>query len=101
MMLRTEHFIWIVTSLLGIFVLVDAALKMQTAIEAKRFGIQKWWMILGISLIVMIVGISLITIPWKTEVLVTRLMGMTLGLHGVLNLWVVHNTVRIIRRKEI
>ncbi|MBE5960521.1 MAG: hypothetical protein E7256_03900 [Lachnospiraceae bacterium] len=101
MLVQTGHVIEAVSTFLGIFILIDAALKIQTAIEAKRFGLSKWWIILSISLAVTLVGILLIAMPWKTTEFITRLIGINLCLDGFLNLWVVQNTVKIIRRNEV
>lgn len=101
MLFRTKNLVDVVCSLVGIFTLVEASLKIQTAVEAKRFGIQKWWIILALALVVAIVGILLIIMPWKTTEVVIRLIGMNLCLHGLLNLWVIQNTVKIIRRNDI
>ena len=100
MLFRTEHLVEVVSTFVGILILIDAALKIQTAVEAKRFGIQKWWIILSIALVVTIAGIVLIVMPWKATEFVTRLIGLNLCLDGFLNLWVVQNTVKIIRRNE-
>lgn len=35
---KSEYIIEILSTAIGIFMLVDAALKIQTAVEAKRFG---------------------------------------------------------------
>ena len=53
--------------------LVDAAFKIQTTLEAKRFGIEKWWLILIISLMVAIVGILLLLAPFETMSIIVRL----------------------------
>ena len=101
MLVRTNHLIEVVSIFVGIMILTDAALKIQTALDAKHFGIQRWWIILMISLVVTIVGILLITMAWRTTELVTRLIGINFCLDGFLNLWVVQNTVKIIRRKDV
>nr|WP_302599085.1 DUF308 domain-containing protein [uncultured Cellulosilyticum sp.] len=101
MLLRAECLVEATSAFIGIFILIDATLKVQTAIEAKRFGIQKWWIILGLSLVVIIVGILLITMQWETTEAMIRLIGMNLCFHGLLNLWVIQNTVKIIRRNDI
>lgn len=100
MLFRTVPMLEVVSTGIGIFILIDAALKIQTAIDAKRFGIQRWWVILSIALVVTIVGILLITIPFQATEIITRLIGINLCLDGFLNLWVVQNTVKIIRRNE-
>lgn len=101
MLFRTEPVLEIVSICIGIFILVDAALKIQTSIDAKRFGLEKWWIILSIALLVAIVGILLITIPFKVTSAMVRGIGIVLCLDGILNLLVVQNTVRIIRRYKL
>ena len=50
LLLRTEHIVEFLAVCIGIFMLVDAALKIQTAIDAKKFGISKWWLILMMAI---------------------------------------------------
>ena len=49
---RTSYMVEILSICVGIFILVDGALKLQTAVDAKKFGIEKWWLILIIALLV-------------------------------------------------
>ena len=53
---KTEYIIEILSTAIGIFMLVDGAFKIQTAVEAKRFGIERWWLILVMSFVVAFVG---------------------------------------------
>ena len=95
---RPAYIIQILSTAIGIFMLVDAAFKIQTTLEAKRFGKEKWWLILIISLMVAIVGILLLLAPFETMSIIVRLIGLNLCLDGILNLFVVRNTVETIRR---
>ena len=79
---------------------VDAALRIQTAIEAKKFGIAKWWGILAIAIVVAIIGALLLFMPFKTVSVITRLMGLCLGFDGILNLIVIRTTVQTIRSEK-
>ena len=91
---KTEYIIEILSTAIGIFMLVDGAFKIQTAVEAKRFGIERWWLILVMSF----VGILLLVTPFETAGMIVRLIGLNLSLDGILNLFVVRNTVETIRR---
>ena len=51
MMLRANVMISINCMILGIYVLADALLKVQIAIDAKAFGIAKWWLILAAAVL--------------------------------------------------
>ena len=91
---KTEYIIEILSTAIGIFMLVDGAFKIQTAVEAKRFGIENWWLILVMSF----AGILLLVTPFETAGMIVRLIGLNLSLDGILNLFVVRNTVETIRR---
>lgn len=98
---RTSYMVEILSICVGIFILVDGALKLQTAVDAKKFGIEKWWLILIIALLVSIVGIILMVIPFAAQTVAAWIIGINLVLDGVLNICVVLSTVKTIRRKRL
>ena len=98
MIFRTGYAIEFLAGLIGVFMLIDAVFKIQTAIEANRFGIERWWMILVIALIVAVIGALLLIRPFRATGVITRLIGLNLCLDGILNLYVVQSTVKTIRR---
>lgn len=97
---RTDDMIEFLSICMGVFMFVDAALKIQTAIDAKKFGIAKWWLILVVAIAVAVVGVLLLIVPFKTAVMVTRLVGLSLCIDGILNLIVVLCTVKIIKHEN-
>ena len=100
MVIRSWATIQLFSICIGIFLLIDAALKMQTAFESKKFGFRNWWVTLLIAIIVCILGILLFDMPFQTSGVITRLIGINLILDGALNLFVVQSTVRTIKREE-
>lgn len=100
MVIRSWATIQLFSICIGIFLLIDAALKMQTAFESKKFGFQNWWVTLLIAIIVCILGILLFAMPFQTSGVITRLIGINLILDGALNLFVVQSTVRTMKREE-
>ncbi|MGN1166384.1 MAG: HdeD family acid-resistance protein [Lachnospiraceae bacterium] len=103
MIFRTDHFVVSLAFCIGIFMLTDAALKIQTAFEAKRFGIDRWKWILITAIAAGIIGAFLLLSPMKTTNYVVRMVGLGICLDGVMNLVVVLNTVKTMRisQKEI
>ena len=85
----------------GIVILIDGALKLQTAVDARKFGIEKWWLILIIALLVSIVGIILMVTPFAAQTVAAWEIGINLVLDGVLNICVVLSTVKTLRRKRL
>ena len=100
MVIRSWATVQLFSICIGIFLLIDAALKMQTAFESKKFGFRNWWVTLLIAIIVCILGILLFVMPFQTSGVITRLIGINLILDGALNLFVVQSTVRTIKREE-
>ena len=86
---------------MGIVILIDGALKLQTAVDARKFGIEKWWLILIIALLVSIVGIILMVTPFAAQTMAAWVIGINLVLDGVLNICVVLSTVKTLRRKRL
>lgn len=93
---RTERIAEIIPAFIGVIVLIDAVFKIQTSLDAKRFGISKWWLILILAVIAGALGAMLLVIPLKVVEFVMVLIGINLVIDGVLNFWVVHDTVKMI-----
>ena len=85
---------------IGLFMLMDALLRIQTALDAKKIGVQLWWMILLIALLTAVIGALLFFRPYNGIEAAAFLIGLNLAIDGVLNFYVVQSTVSTIRRKE-
>lgn len=57
---RTARVVQLLSTCIGIVMLVDATFKIQTSIDSKRFGISRWWLMLILAVIVAAIGILLI-----------------------------------------
>ena len=100
LLLRTEHIVEFLAVCIGIFMLVDSALKIQTAIDARKFGINKWWLILIAAIMAAFVGALLLLAPFETGSVLVRVLGLSICIDGIMNLIVVMSTVRSIRRSR-
>lgn len=99
MLMWTKDMIRILTICLGLFMLVEALLKIQTAIDARQIGMGSWWMILIIGFTTAIIGGLLVAVPIRGTNLIIRLMGLMILTYGAMNLYVVQNTVNTFRRE--
>lgn len=90
------HVIWV---FLGIFILADALLKIQIAIDSKVFGIRQWWLILVAAIVTGTVGFLLILRPSESTRIIMTLLGISLLSEGIMNLVTILTAVKIIRRK--
>ena len=100
MIFRTDHIVGVLSFCMGMFMLVDAALKIQTSFEARKFGIERWKWILITALAAGIVGGFLLFSPMEATDLIVRVVGLGISLDGIMNLVVVTNTVRMIRNTQ-
>lgn len=71
---------------IGIFLVIDGLLKLQTAINAKRAAIPSWWLVLVISLICIVIGACLVFIRSLQGNALWIALGAALLFDGVQNL---------------
>lgn len=100
MIARANVMMSIICIILGIYVLADALLKVQIAIEAKAFGISKWWLILAVAILTGVVGFLLVLRPSESAQVLMVLLGLSLIAEGLLNLITILTAVKIIRRQR-
>lgn len=78
----------------SILTLLDGGNKSQMAIEGKRFGIQKWYLVLISAVLEIAAGVVLILLAYHGRD-VRVWMGVAMGLVGVTNFWTTMYTVRV------
>ena len=86
--------------ILGIPVLADGLFKIQIALDSRRFGIRRWWLILILAVLTCVVGIVLVFRPAVGILVMTMFMGVSLLLDGILNLCVALCTVKIVANQK-
>ena len=99
MMLRTDKMAHVLFSILGIYVLADALLKVQIAIDAKAFGIDSWWLILAAAVVAGVAGFLLVLRPSESAGAVMISLGAALLAEGALNFITILAAVKIVRRR--
>lgn len=85
---------------IGVATLADGLLKVQIAGDSRRFGIERWWMILVAAILTGLVGLLLVFRPVETTEVIMRLLGIAFVMDGVLSLVTVLSTVKIIRHQR-
>lgn len=86
--------------MLGLAVLVDALCKLQTALDARRFGLPAWGLILGLAICTGLIGAVLAFRPAASARVLTALLGVSLVAEGALNLCVALFAVKVIRHQR-
>lgn len=96
---RPEGLMTVLCVTMGLYILADGLFKVQIALDAKRFGIRKWWLILASAFFAGVCGILLMLRPGDGGRLLTVIFGITLLFEGVLNFSTVITAVKIIKNQ--
>ena len=84
--------------IIGVYVLMDALLKLQTALEAKAFGMKHWWGLMLSSIVLSLCSIALLVL--NTQLEAPWLLPIVLILDGGESIWNTLGTVRVRTKKE-
>ena len=85
---------------LGIYILSDSLFKIQIAIDSKRFGLTKWWLILAFAVLTGIRGLALMFRPGEGTDFLMIMLGITLLFEGILNISTVITAVKIVKNQK-
>jgi uncharacterized membrane protein HdeD (DUF308 family) len=100
LVLAPEQNYGVMHMLLVMYALFDALLKVQMSMDARRFGMKCWGVILGTALAVGVAG-AFAAAAIQTELIRGLVMvGFALCLSGVENCWITAYTVRIRAKKK-
>lgn len=86
--------------ILGVAILVDGLFKVQTALDARRFGLRTWWLILSLAILAGVAGAALVLRPAESAQVLIMLLGVALLAEGILSLCVALCAVKIIRHQR-
>ena len=94
---RKNFAVDLIFSVFGILILADALFKIQMSVDAKRFGLALWWQILLVALVTGVIGVFIR--PCEAAATMMALVGFSILLEGILNLWVGILTIKIIKSR--
>ena len=100
LVIRSESAMSLLCIILGIGIVADSLFKLQTAMDARRFGLDTWWLILAMAVVAGAVGTVLIFCPSESLLALTRLLGLSLAAEGVMNLVVGLCAIKIVERRQ-
>lgn len=100
MLLRPDSLLNFICVALGIYILTDGLFKIQIAVDAKRFGLRGWWLILTEAILAAVLGLVLIFRLTDSARVLTVLLGITMLAEGILNLSTVITAVKIVRNQK-
>jgi uncharacterized membrane protein HdeD (DUF308 family) len=99
LMLHAPRIVAVAPILVGVYIMIDGAFKLQTALDARHFGLERWWLILVFALATCILGLVLLLNPFTGARALAAWEGATLAVDGTQNLCIVVDTVKTQRRR--
>ena len=86
----------------AIYVMAESMFKLQTALDARKFGMRKWVSIFVAAIVVGAVGVFLLLNPLEEDVPESGLilMGIAFVLNASQNIWTTAYTVRVKAKKK-
>ena len=100
LLIRPTAFLSFFCVALGVAILADGLLKIQMAIDAKKFGLSRWWLILTAAVITVIFGVLLVFRPSESVSMIMMILGLSLLFEGILNLFTAITAVKIIKNQQ-
>lgn len=89
-----------ISKLFGIYVIFDGLLKMQTAFDAKKFGIRKWMIVLATAIALAGVGIMALVSQYAEPLSQFVFLAISFMVDGLVNIWITAYTVRVRAKKK-
>ncbi len=99
-LINPKNLMFFICIVIGISILIDGIFKIRISVDSKKFGIKSWWAILALAIITAVIGSALIFDSAKGAEILTVILGISLLAEGILNLYTVITTVRIIKNQQ-
>lgn len=88
-LMKPEIIVSILPVLLGITIVVDAAVKVQQSMDLMRAGYHRWWLVMLLAVLALGAGIILLVNPFEAASTLMLLIGIVLIYNGVTDLWTI------------
>lgn len=99
-MIKPDSMMNLISIALGVTVLAEGLFKVQIAVDSKRFGLKRWWLILAAAILAGVIGFLLVFRPSEGGEILTVFLGISLLCEGILNLITVLTAVKIVKNQQ-
>lgn len=90
----------VIPLLITVYITLDGLMKLQMSLDARRFGMKSWVLLLVTALLLVCTGGFAVTVGLAELMRYIPIVGIALMLDGLENAWVTAFTVRIRARKK-
>ena len=99
-LLAPERLNQLISYSLALYILLDSVLKIQTAVDAKRFGIRAWPAVLSLAILMGLFALVIILTTGMESGNTMTLLSIALIAFGAEHVWFTAYTVRVRTRKK-
>lgn len=85
---RPSSFVTLFGIILGCFIVLHGVNTFQNALETKRVGYERWWIMLCLAILTVVLGVLTVFLPMGTTAAAMIIVGIFLIIDGVCNLFV-------------
>ena len=86
-LIKWQELMALVPMILGVFIIVSGCIKLQDCIDLKKLGNSSYAVMLVMALVFIIFGAVLVSDPFESEVLLLRLIGVSLIISGMTDIF--------------
>lgn len=98
LLLRSDVILTALPLVFGLFVVFDSVVRIQNALELRRYGLPSWKGIFGMGLISVVLGLVVLFNPFATVQALVMGIGVILIVEGALNLMSMGYTTMMIKK---
>lgn len=98
--IRPESIVSLVPIVIGVMLCVHGIQDMKLSFETKENGYEKWWSMLLIALISLILGVLCIVNAFGIVTLALQFIGIALIYDGLTDIWIASRAIRAARAKR-
>ncbi len=98
LLLRPGRVLELVDFIVGLFVIIEGVFKVQTSVDAYRFGMKAWWLILMGALLSCVFGLILLFSLLPATSVLMVFVGISLVADGAQNLFNAFYTIKSMGR---
>lgn len=100
LLLHPRYILTFLPIVIGFYMIIDGVMKVQTSIDAKRFGLRAWWLILTGALLGAALGVYLLFNPLEGGAVLMIVIGVSMLFNGVQNIFSALYTARMVKNVQ-
>lgn len=99
--MRPDSVVSLIPIVIGVILAVHGIQDVKLAIETKRNGYEKWWSILLMGIVSLVLGVLCVVYAFGLVTLALKFIGVALIYDGLSDLWIVSRASKAAKQKKL